>query len=189
MCQKSEGSNMTPTIPNIHDIDALLEYLPYFQDQNNEFHQVINKPPQVPYYDYSNTVDNFYHDLYHRNMILGFDWTQWTDEGQKYIKMRELLATADITVILKLFTLIIRSDRFTEGLLGDMIDNGFILDLLVRLKGIRGEIEDRFHGAIIGLAVGDCLGVPLEFTDPGSFQPVNDMMGGGPFNLDPGMWD
>lgn len=70
-----------------------------------------------------------------------------------------------------------------------MIDNVFILDLLVRLESILKEIEDRFHGAIIGLAVGDCMGVALEFTDPGSFQPVNDMIGGGPFNLAPGMVD
>lgn len=50
------------------------------------------------------------------------------------------------------------------------------------------EIQDNFHGSILGLAVGDSMGVPLEFTDPGCFQPVNDMIGGGPFNLDPGMW-
>ena len=50
------------------------------------------------------------------------------------------------------------------------------------------QIKDRFRGAMLGLAVGDALGVPLEFTDPGSFQPVNDMIGGGPFDLEPGMW-
>lgn len=50
------------------------------------------------------------------------------------------------------------------------------------------EIQDKFHGAILGLTVGDSMGVPLEFTDPGCFQPVNDMIGGGPFNLNPGMW-
>lgn len=48
--------------------------------------------------------------------------------------------------------------------------------------------HDKFHGTILGLAVGDALGMPLEFKDPGSFQPVNDMTGGGPFNLNPGMW-
>lgn len=179
---------MTLFIPNIHDIDALLEYLPYFQDQNNQSYQVINKPPQFPYLSYSETVDKFRHDLYHRNMIIDFDWTQWIEEGEKYIDNRELLTTTNITILQKLFSSIIRSERFTEGLLGDMIDEGIILDLLVRLKGIRGEIEDRFHGAIIGLAVGDAMGVPLEFTDPGTFQPVKDMIGGGPFNLDPGMW-
>ena len=179
---------MVPKILNIHDIESLLEYLPYFQEQNNQFYQVINKPPQFPYLNYSETVDKFRQDLYHLNMIIDFDWTQWIGEGEKYIDNRELLATVDITVLQKLFTSIVRSERFTEGLLGDMIDNGIILDLLVRLKCIRGEIEDRFQGAIIGLAVGDAMGVPLEFTDPGTFQPVKDMIGGGPFNLDPGMW-
>jgi len=50
------------------------------------------------------------------------------------------------------------------------------------------EIRDRFYGAILGLAVGDALGVPLEFKDPGTFDPVTDMIGGGPFDLLPGMW-
>lgn len=49
-------------------------------------------------------------------------------------------------------------------------------------------IRDKFSGAILGLAVGDAVGVPLEFKNPGTFQPVNDMIGGGPFNLQPGMW-
>jgi ADP-ribosylglycohydrolase len=50
------------------------------------------------------------------------------------------------------------------------------------------EIFDRFRGAILGLAVGDALGVPSEFTNPGSFEPVNDMRGGGPSHLESGMW-
>jgi hypothetical protein len=35
---------MTLKIHCIQDIDILLEYLPYFQDQNNEFYEVIKKP-------------------------------------------------------------------------------------------------------------------------------------------------
>ena len=42
---------------------------------------------------------------------------------------------------------------------------------------------------MLGLAVGDAMSVPLEFSYPGTFQPVNDMIGGGPFHLDPGMGD
>lgn len=49
-------------------------------------------------------------------------------------------------------------------------------------------IKDKFYGAILGLAVGDAMGVPLEFKDPGTYQPVNDMVGGGAFDLMPGMW-
>ena len=46
--------------------------------------------------------------------------------------------------------------------------------------------RDRFHGCLLGLAVGDALGTTLEFCPPGSFQPISDMIGGGPFRLEPG---
>lgn len=49
------------------------------------------------------------------------------------------------------------------------------------------EAQNKFHGTLLGLAVGDAMGLPLEFTYPDSFQPVNDMIGGGPFHLSPGM--
>jgi ADP-ribosylglycohydrolase len=35
----------------------------------------------------------------------------------------------------------------------------------------------QIHVTILGLAVGDSMGVALEFTDPGTFEPVNDMIG------------
>jgi ADP-ribosyl-[dinitrogen reductase] hydrolase len=47
---------------------------------------------------------------------------------------------------------------------------------------------DRYRGALIGLAVGDALGTTLEFRPPGSFKPITDMRGGGPFHLKPGQW-
>jgi ADP-ribosyl-[dinitrogen reductase] hydrolase len=46
----------------------------------------------------------------------------------------------------------------------------------------------RCIGAVVGLAVGDALGTTLEFKRPGSFTPIDDMVGGGPFNLEPGFW-
>lgn len=41
---------------------------------------------------------------------------------------------------------------------------------------------------MIGLAVGDAVGTTVEFEAPGSFPPVTDMVGGGPFDLRPGEW-
>jgi len=49
-------------------------------------------------------------------------------------------------------------------------------------------VLDRYRGALLGLAVGDAVGTTLEFKPPGSFTPVNDMVGGGPFGLAPGQW-
>lgn len=46
----------------------------------------------------------------------------------------------------------------------------------------------RYRGALLGLATGDALGTTIEFRPPGSFDPVSDMIGGGPFALRPGEW-
>lgn len=46
----------------------------------------------------------------------------------------------------------------------------------------------KYRGALLGLAAGDAVGTTLEFTKPGSFEPITDMVGGGPFNLQPGEW-
>ena len=50
------------------------------------------------------------------------------------------------------------------------------------------DIRDRYRGALLGLAVGDALGTALEFKRPGTFAPITDMVGGGPFSLTPGQW-
>ena len=47
---------------------------------------------------------------------------------------------------------------------------------------------DRFHGSLLGLAVGDAVGTTVEFRPRGTFPPVTGMAGGGPFNLQPGEW-
>jgi ADP-ribosyl-[dinitrogen reductase] hydrolase len=50
------------------------------------------------------------------------------------------------------------------------------------------NLIDRYKGCLVGLAVGDALGTTLEFKAPGSFEPINDIVGGGPFNLKAGEW-
>ena len=45
-----------------------------------------------------------------------------------------------------------------------------------------------FQGCLMGLAVGDALGTTLEFNRPGSFNPIDDIVGGGPFALKAGYW-
>lgn len=48
--------------------------------------------------------------------------------------------------------------------------------------------RSRFRGALLGLAAGDALGTTVEFESPGSFAPLTDIVGGGPFRLQPGEW-
>ena len=48
--------------------------------------------------------------------------------------------------------------------------------------------RDRYLGCLLGLAAGDALGTTLEFRRPGTFEPIDDILGGGPFDLQPGQW-
>ena len=47
---------------------------------------------------------------------------------------------------------------------------------------------ERFRGCLLGLAVGDAVGTTVEFRARGTFSPVTDMTGGGPFSLNAGEW-
>jgi ADP-ribosylglycohydrolase len=47
---------------------------------------------------------------------------------------------------------------------------------------------DRYRGCLLGLACGDAVGTTVEFSPPGTFQPVTEMAGGGPCGLAPGQW-
>ena len=49
-------------------------------------------------------------------------------------------------------------------------------------------MRDQQRGAIYGLAVGDALGAAVEFSPPGSFEPVTGFRAGGPHVLAPGEW-
>jgi ADP-ribosyl-[dinitrogen reductase] hydrolase len=50
------------------------------------------------------------------------------------------------------------------------------------------SLRARFLGALIGLAVGDAVAAATQFRRPGTFPPVGDMLGGGPFDLPRGAW-
>jgi len=47
---------------------------------------------------------------------------------------------------------------------------------------------ERYYGALLGLAVGDALGAPVEGFAPGMFPRVTSFSGGGANNIEPGEW-
>ncbi len=47
--------------------------------------------------------------------------------------------------------------------------------------------QDRFRGALFGLATGDALGQPVEFNRPG-WREVREMLDGGTWGLQAGQW-
>lgn len=50
------------------------------------------------------------------------------------------------------------------------------------------KLVERYRGSLLGLAVGDALGAPIESKPPGTFEPIENMTDGGMFNLSAGQW-
>ena len=51
------------------------------------------------------------------------------------------------------------------------------------------NLGERYWGCMLGQAVGDAMGSSLEFNYPGCFEPITEMIGGGPFSLNPRRMD
>lgn len=49
-------------------------------------------------------------------------------------------------------------------------------------------LKEKFLGSLLGLAIGDALGAPIEFEARDSYTPVTKYREGGPFNLKSGQW-
>lgn len=49
-------------------------------------------------------------------------------------------------------------------------------------------IRENALGAMLGLAIGDAMGAPVEFRPKGKFAPVTGFRDGGPFKLKAGQW-
>ncbi|WP_064746327.1 ADP-ribosylglycohydrolase family protein [Lysobacter antibioticus] len=56
------------------------------------------------------------------------------------------------------------------------------------MSATRPDLRARYLGSLLGLACGDAVGTTVEFSARGSFAPLRDMTGGGPFRLQAGQW-
>jgi ADP-ribosyl-[dinitrogen reductase] hydrolase len=50
------------------------------------------------------------------------------------------------------------------------------------------SLRERFLGALLGLATGDAVAAATQYRRPGTFAPIGDLIGGGPFGLPRGGW-
>src|SRR3569833_2630282 len=55
------------------------------------------------------------------------------------------------------------------------------------MKDAHMQLASRQRGCLLGLACGDAVGTTVEFC-PRGFEPVTDMVGGGPLGLKAGEW-
>lgn len=119
--------------PNIENVDAILEYLPYFEDTTNEFVRIENGQR---YYD--DEADFFKDDIYQENIYRTYDnLKDWEEKGWNYINNHELIKRLDLITIQKIIYLIMQKENTRPGFLGKLMEDGTVLTILRRLKEIR----------------------------------------------------
>jgi len=114
--------------------------------------------------------------------VLGVE-QQDLDDATRWLEL-EAVKTGSEELVLQAITKVY--DVFPRG----RSPYKFVQDGLAGFPLVASEpgAVDRFLGCHLGLAVGDAVGTTVEFEARGSFSPLTDMVGGGPFGLEPGQW-
>jgi hypothetical protein len=126
------------------EIEALLAFAPMIEARTAGRWEGGDRRPDgtitLPWFDYDPAVLEFVQACGENGWIEQFDWPAWQPEAFKYYEKPERLAGADVDTIRKLITLHIRKDRFSEGHLAAMVEEGHIAAIFARLAEIRRSI-------------------------------------------------
>jgi len=144
----------------------------------------------APYWHSAEIVDAFVTTFYDLNIWVIFDWGSW-DEGKTILKRKDAdYSTLDTITLCKLLTTIVRADRFNDGFMISCFESGIITKII---KGLQKNVNSKNYipqikSVLFGVAIGDALGVPVEFESRQAIRksPVTDMAGFGTHNVPPG---
>lgn len=125
-------------------IDAILPFLERFE-ANGFSPGIWDSPPGAfPNFYLNDVVLDFLNALSENGWIdRDFYWPAWQKEAVAFVDSPEKLATADTTIIQKLFTTHARKDRFCEGHWAAMFECGHVVAVLRRLKELRTTLEQQ----------------------------------------------
>jgi hypothetical protein len=128
---------------NARQIEAVLPFLDRFEAAGFEAGAWNSPPGRLPWFVYAEAVTEFQAALYDNGWVApSFDWMEWQDTAREYVGSPDRIESADAETIQRLFTTHVRKERFCEGHLAAMFENGHIVALLRRLQEIRRAMGD-----------------------------------------------
>lgn len=122
----------------IQQIDAILRFLPIFEDPGYAFGEWTEQEAGRPSFSFNPQTREFIRALEEQNILVRFDWMAWRNVAKRY-EDPKVLRTADLATVRRLLTLHVRADRFVQGHLATVLESGQIKTFLRRLKEIRDE--------------------------------------------------
>jgi hypothetical protein len=87
----------------------------------------------MPWFELSPDADAFMTEVRRRGWIFPFDWQAWQSEAEELMKPGGL-EKADVATLRQLLVLLVRGDRFNEGLLSWAFESGAMLRIVRRLQ-------------------------------------------------------
>jgi hypothetical protein len=106
----------------------LLNYIPYFEDENIEFCRWEEMYPQ-----YDEKLKEFIKKVY-KSDLMKSDYLDYLDERDLDRDYASAVPTADFELLRAILTFYVRQDRFVEGAWAGSAKEGVFLRILYRLK-------------------------------------------------------
>jgi hypothetical protein len=136
IAKSGEKASAEPPVITKKGMNALLKYLPIFSQKDYEAGTCdVEEGSQYPW-SYNEDVSQFMQDCYTHGFILDVNWPKWQDEALRLCTSGDIM-NSDILTLQLVLTTILRKDRFCDGTVAIAIKDGFIVQILKRLKQLR----------------------------------------------------
>jgi len=117
---------------SIPDWDRLFRFIPTLQ-QKTVFGR-WEGTDQDPYIVPDAEVEEFFDTIHDLGLMVFFDWTDWTKGKQAWKNKTYDFQQMTLPELCKMITMLIRGDRFNEGLLVESFDRGIMLRILLAIR-------------------------------------------------------
>jgi hypothetical protein len=117
-------------------LDAILVFLPAFEDENFSFGEWRPLKGHEPYFALSTDAAHFVSALHEHCWVKSWEcnWPAWQDPAEEYVRFPRLLDSADVETIRNLLTTHVLADGYYAGHLARMFETGHLTALLRRLR-------------------------------------------------------
>lgn len=126
---------------NRHTIDALLRHLPALERPGYSPGVWITPPGGFAYFQYNEDATALLDALHATKLLVVFDWPAWQAEAKRLEREPVALQQADLLTLRKLLTVHVRKERFVEGHLAHVLENGHLAAILHRLQELCPPVE------------------------------------------------